>query len=746
MTDDQRISELLERVMDGSDPEEACRDFPGLLPEVRQRWHHIRSVQSQLDGLFPSSHAGLDGHGSHGFGTPFARGELPHIPGYHVESLLGSGGIGAVYKAMHLKLKRSVAIKMLILGQYATERELTSLLKEAEAVAALRHPNIVQVHDVGDLDGQPFFTMEYVDGGSLAQKLGGRPLPAREAAKLIMALARAIEAAHSAGIVHRDLKPGNILLSIDGTPKVADFGLARRNEGDAALTLSSARMGTPSYMAPEQALGKPDAFAPAVDVYALGAILYELLTGRPPFSSELTAELLRQVVDEEPVSPLRLNPRLPRDLVTICLRCLQKSPSRRYANASALATDIEHFLNHEPILARPIGSIERGIRWARRKPAAAGLLITAVGLASLLIGVAAAEWNRQAALMAEKRRLTERLQSALQLEQQQQYSEARAILGRLGDAGFPDLRAQIDRALAEVDLVTTLDDLRMSRAMSGHLTFDRTAAQRAYERAFIVAGIGGPGEDPAIVAARISAMSVRSALVAAIDDWVFCTTEAEGRNWLLQVARLADPDPAWRDRVRDPSVWGDAATLSELAQNVNLGDQSVSLLLMFAGLLDRHDQDPVGFLYRVQAAHPGDFFASFVLAETLDGLDNADSIGYYRAAIAVRPRAVAAYVNLGNTLDRLGRADEALDSWERAVAVNPEALAAQYTLALGLLKRQRYEECINHCRKVTEMQSNNVMAHCMWADALIGLAGLRRRRLSLIAWMSTASPCHPSEP
>ena len=219
--------------------------------------------------------------------TPWQGGaDLPRIPGYEVEELLGRGGMGIVYKARHLRLNRFVALKMLIAGAYAAPRERARFQREAEAVASLRHPNIVSVYDVGDHEGWPYFTMEFLEGGSLAQGLAGTPQPARHAAAVLTTLAEAVQAAHSAGIVHRDLKPANILLTAIGTPKVADFGLARHFDGEAGITQSGARLGTPSYMAPEQASGKAGQIGPAADIYSLGALLYEMLTGRPPFRGE----------------------------------------------------------------------------------------------------------------------------------------------------------------------------------------------------------------------------------------------------------------------------------------------------------------------------------------------------------------------------------------------------------------------------------------------------------------------------
>ena len=304
---------------------------------------------------------------------PPSAAALPSIPGYEVQTVLGHGGMGVVYKAWHRGLQRPVALKMLLAGEFARSEERERLLREAKAVASLRQVNIVQVYDVGDLNGRPYFTMEFVEGGNLAQKLAGTPQPARQAAALVATIAEAIHVAHQSGLVHRDLKPGNILLTANGIPKITDFGLARSLADEGGLTLSGVTLGTPSYMAPEQARGRKNTMGPAVDVYALGAILYEMLTGRPPFLAESASATVQQVLADDPVPPSRLNPQVPRDLETIGLKCLRKEPERRYASAAALADDLRRFERGEPITARPVGRIERLARWARRRPTAAAL-------------------------------------------------------------------------------------------------------------------------------------------------------------------------------------------------------------------------------------------------------------------------------------------------------------------------------------------------------------------------------------
>jgi serine/threonine-protein kinase len=307
-------------------------------------------------------------------------------PGYEVLQELGRGGMGVVYLARQHGLHRQVALKMILAGDHAGPAERERFQTEAQAVGQLQHPNVVQVYEVGECAGRPYLSMEYCAGGSLAKKLAGTPLPPREAAAYTVTLARAAHAAHEKGIVHRDLKPANVLLGADGTLKITDFGLAKKLDS-AGPTTSGALLGTPSYMAPEQAGAKTGPVGPATDVYALGAILYEMLTGRPPFRAENTWETVRQLINDRPVSVRQLQPKVHRDLETICLKCLEKTCSRRYASAAELADDLQRYLDGKPILARPAGRIERGWRWCRRNPALAGMTGTAVLF--LLVGLAA---------------------------------------------------------------------------------------------------------------------------------------------------------------------------------------------------------------------------------------------------------------------------------------------------------------------------------------------------------------------
>jgi serine/threonine protein kinase/tetratricopeptide (TPR) repeat protein len=314
------------------------------------------------------------------------RAKAGQIPGYEIVAKLGQGGMGVVYKARQVGLNRLVALKMIIGGSQARTDHLARFRTEAEAVARLRHPNILHIYDIGEFDDVPFVALELLEGGDLADRLAGTPQPGRQAAELMVTLARAVHAAHQAGILHRDLKPTNILFTDDGVPKITDFGLAKRLDSDSKQTESGQIMGTPSYMAPEQARGHTKAVGPAADVYALGAILYEMLTGRPPFKGETPMETVRQVVDDEPVPPRRLVPKLARDLETICLKCLAKEPYKRYPSPAALADDLVRHMEGRPIQARPSSAWERSVKWTRRRPVAAMSLALGIAGALGLVG------------------------------------------------------------------------------------------------------------------------------------------------------------------------------------------------------------------------------------------------------------------------------------------------------------------------------------------------------------------------
>lgn len=298
---------------------------------------------------------------------------LHSVGAYELLEQVGEGGMGVVFKARQRALNRIVAVKMLRSGSLAGQAEIKRFRIEAQAAARLQHPNIVSIHEVGDQEGHLFFSMDFIQGRTLSQIAGRTPLPPVRAARYCRTIAQAIHHAHTQGVLHRDLKPGNVMIDAQDQPRITDFGLAKATDTDADLSLSGGILGTPSYMSPEQAAGKRGAAAPATDIYAVGAILYDLLTGRPPFRADSPVETMRQVIESEPAPPRLLNARIDRDLETICLKCLAKDPRRRYDTAQELSDDLERYLNREPIHARRIGTVARVHRWTRRHPSLAAL-------------------------------------------------------------------------------------------------------------------------------------------------------------------------------------------------------------------------------------------------------------------------------------------------------------------------------------------------------------------------------------
>jgi formylglycine-generating enzyme required for sulfatase activity len=414
--------------------------------------------------------------------TPGESGEYPEIPGYEILGICGHGGMGVVYRARQLGANRLVALKMLRAVEGASPTERLRFQIETEAVARLQHPHIVQLHEVGEVRGQPFFSLEYCDGGILTDRLKRqRPSP-REAAALIETLARAMHYAHLRGVVHRDLKPGNVLLASPGResgeliPKITDFGLAKRIDAEARdVSKSGAIMGTAGYMAPEQAAGQVHDTGPAADVYALGALLYECLTGRPPFEGPAHVVLLR-VMQDEPIPPSRLDATLPRDLETICLKCLSKKPDRRYASAEELADDLRRFRAGEPIRARPVGRAERALKWARRRPALAALLgvvlLALVSLAVLSGNLVAARNDADAKRQAAEKEADKARKARDYLVRIFELSDARTQTGTLTPrqilddaerripqdfADQPELRAELQAAIDGVYAKITQD-------------------------------------------------------------------------------------------------------------------------------------------------------------------------------------------------------------------------------------------------------------------------------------------------
>jgi WD40 repeat protein/predicted Ser/Thr protein kinase len=435
---------------------------------------------------------------------------LRSLGDYELVDEIARGGMGVIYRARQASLNRMVAVKVLLAGHFADATFIRRFRYEAEAAASLNHPNIVSIYEVGDHEGQPYFSMELIEGRSLAELARENPLPARRAAQLVKVIAEAVHFAHGRGVLHRDLKPSNVLVDAQDVPHITDFGLAKRVEGATDLTVPGQVLGTPNYMPPEQAdpkRGPPNA---ASDVYSLGAILYQLLTGRAPFMAESITQTLRLVVEVDPVAPRLLNPILPRDLETICMKCLEKEPPRRYPSAHELADELDRFLRDEPIRARPIGAPARFVRWCRRKPtlalsigvAAVLLLVIAIGSPVALIRL---ERARKAAELARQKETSLRLraESAERGTEAQLYTalleQARATV-RSGEMG-QRVRAldALQRAAAisnnvvlrrEVFAALALPDLRFARESSHGPEFTLRKPDPKFERIALARGKG----------------------------------------------------------------------------------------------------------------------------------------------------------------------------------------------------------------------------------------------------------------
>lgn len=756
MPDEGRIQQLLEEMLERDcTPEEVCSNATDLLPEIRARWARVCRVANQLDELFP---------GSGSFPrTDSVVGEdvVPQITGYRVEAILGRGGMGVVFKAQQLKPNRPVAVKMLLAGPYAGPQELARFLREIEAVATLQHPNIVQIHEVSEHAGRPYFTMELVEGGSLAQHLA-RALPSPLlAAELVATLAVTVQFAHKSGIIHRDLKPANILLAAPlsaesqrasgqpswGVPKIADFGLACFVNAEPELTLSGARLGTPGYMAPEQSLGKTAEIGPASDIYSLGVILYEALAGRTPFEGATAAETERRVISEEPAPPSRFNAKVPRDLDTICLKCLHKNPSRRYASAQDLADDLHRFLDGKPVLARPVGPLERGVKWARRHPTAATLtaaLLVLVGMAGATgVWLQQQQNDRRVAKEQQQRHAHNAIETALrrvdELRQQERWRDAKLILTeaatQLAVAESPLLEKQFRRAESDIQFASDLDRVREGLFYLPDGKFDFQQQATEYQKLFDRTGLRISDELDTI-AASILASAIGPQIVAALEHWAYNAHKLADNVLaarLLQLARSVDPEPSWRDQFRDTAAW----TLPELKRLANTAFATspppTEKQLALLGLMLREVHGGyrnTELLAKACQRHPSNFWLNREMGDasfTDDRLHEA--AGFYRAALALRPENAVVNVKLGHVLLKIGQTEEALAAYRRAAVLDPSSYF-RGQLIRSLAVTGYWKDAEAECQKVMETDPTDTRVPSDLAN-LLQLHGWEDRGLAL---------------
>jgi Flp pilus assembly protein TadD len=739
----------------------------------------VRALRRAFAGAAPGTEAGRDdrtpapaGQASGitataalqpGAAAPDGDGLPARVAGYTILARLGLGGMGVVYKARQQRPDRLVALKMLPAGEHGGPEWRARLLAEAEALARVQHPHILQIHGVGEQEGRAFLVLEYAVHGSLAERLKEAPLPPPAAARLVETLAEAVHFAHERGIVHRDLKPGNILLASGGrkppecggsssgdscpalaecVPKVADFGLAKLVGGGTGLTCTGMILGTPSYMAPEQADGQGKEAGPATDVYALGAILYECLTGRPPFRAASQAATLRQVLSEEPLSPRRLDSSVPRDLDTVCLKCLEKEPARRYASAQALAEDLARFGTGQPLRARPVGPAGKAVKWVRRNPVGAGLV---AALMLLAVGAAGVLWWAQqqhedrAAERARRRQAADGAVAVALGQARLLLEQARAT--PLTDAGkFNEALATATSAAELTRAAEVSDELRQEVAeLVATLRDEGEAAERDRRLLAALAAVRGPREGPMprrddsgqvtglaqpgadeqfqaafrawdehfdadalptdVAAARLRARppAVVSEVVAALDEWA-------GERRQDQTRRQNDP-AAWQRRCR--SLEALAAALDDdapdrrqlrdmLARGTLQRERALGLLsVALRPVPVPFDVGPGEDQRRLRqwAAEARQRVATepvlrlLTLARALQAAgDDALAEALLRAAVDARPQELALHAALGKFLEdrQPPRWAEAVRCYEAARALRPaagEALAQALVLA-----------------------------------------------------------------
>jgi tetratricopeptide (TPR) repeat protein len=641
-------------------------------------------------------------------GEDVAAARFPTVPGYEILAELGRGGMGVVYQARDAGLKRLVALKMVLAGDCAGRDELARFQKEAEAIARLRHPNIVQIYEVGEVRGTPFFSLEFVEGGSLARHLAGAPQPPRSAAQFVAVLARAMHAAHQAGIVHRDLKPANILLSFSretpasadssfretinqAVPKISDFGLAKHLDADSDQTRSGVIMGTPSYMAPEQAEGRAREVGPAADVYALAAILYELLTGRPPFKGTDTLDTLQQVRAREPVPPTRLQPSVPRDLDTVCLAGLRKDPRRRYGSAEALADDLQRWLDGRPIHARPVTAGERAWKWARRHPALAAL---GVALPLLLVSATA---GLIVFLQLDRMRTAARLQQSEVARNAQewwiggrdaeaggqpalakeQWNNALTILNANPEAGDAEMRSRLEEGISRVAALLEQQAAEKQLLVAREEFAGRHARFRKHRDEALFHAISIRPREAGEGAAEVMRKAPQ-----ALAEFDLDTRDPQALAHGLDPFRPAIA-PEQLGHVAEECVEVLLAWAEAEAQSHGAGGQAARALQLLDGAAALAGAHGVGASRALHLAR----------AHCLDLLDKAaDAEAERKRARAIAPKTVSDHFAEALEFHRGGQWDEAATECARAVELRHDHFWARYVRALCCLNAQRWSD------------------------------------------------------
>jgi tetratricopeptide (TPR) repeat protein len=700
---------------------------------------------------------------------PPARESAGEVPGtlgdFRLLREVGRGGMGVVYEAEQISLRRRVALKVLPFAATMDPRQLQRFKNEAQAAAQLHHTHIVPVHYVGCERGVYFYAMQFVEGHSLAaviaglgaasrpvvkqanqptmDQAAGQPIPSAEldtaqmldglstarstrnaawfrtVARLGVEAAEALDHAHQHGIVHRDVKPANLLVDAAGHLWVTDFGLAQV-QSDARITISGDLIGTLRYMSPEQALAQRRLVDHRTDVYSLGATLYELLTLEPVFAGTDRQELLRQIAFEEPPPLRRRNRALPAELETIVLKTLEKVPAERYATAQDLADDLRRFLQDDPIRARRPTLGKRLARWCRRhKPLVAGVGVLL--LMALLLGGVGLWWIQR--LRVE---VGADLREAELFQEQEHWQEALRALerasGKLTWGGPVSLRQRVDVLRRDVYLVYRLEEARLLASAATDMAFDYVGADRAYSEAFAGHGLDVTELAPQEVAERIRSLAIRTHIVAALDNWASVREKLRARSGepLWELARLADDDE-WRQQLRDPQVRRDREALERLAEKEGALDQPPVNLVLLGRALDaaRGRAAAVTLLRKAYQRHPADFWISLLLAELLfrGSRTSAEAIGFSRVALALRPQSPAVHNFLGDALKVQGKLTEAEEHLRKAIELNPNYASAYGILGSTLRLQGKLARAEAAYRKSIALSPDNA-----WVYYHLGLA------------------------
>jgi serine/threonine-protein kinase len=711
---------------------------------------------------------------------------LPQVPGYDVLDILGHGGMGVVYRARQRSLDRFVALKMIRNAHVSSPAERLRFRAEALAVAQLTHPHIIQIHEIGEHDGVPYISLELVEGGTLDDWLSERPQPALEAAAFVEQVARAVQFAHARGLMHRDLKPSNLLLDWgphnaervhlgQATPKIADFGLVKQIDATDGLTRTGEVMGTPSYMAPEQANPSAGATGPWTDVYALGAILYELLTGRPPFEGPTGLDTLRLVLDSEPVAPRRLRRDIPADLETIVLKCLAKDPRQRYLSAEDLADDLARFAAGEPIRGRPIGALTRLGRRMRRNPVVAGLagvlllLLAGLGIFALALWHRDAEHHRLGLQTVDKHladvadlerealrtRAPEDFDRALQkLELAEEHLQRIREPYLFEQAAAVQQRLLRNRALAQDDqqeksrdaaFVQVLDSARLDLLGAEEdgrmvVTNGQTLRQALLDNGIPV---GKAGPDELVAAVRKRGRIQREIVDAMVECYPGLANEKEVGDFLAAIDAL-EGDPAARQVLewlaRDPE-----RMLEPANQRLLRKLPASYTLVTSSSLVHRENTDGAVRVLRAGiVVQPENFWLHYSLGHVLQTRQPpapAAALTAFFAALAVRPSSGHTLTNLGCALMGVGRQEEGLEYLEKACRLHPNFASYHNNLAIALRHVGQLDRARAELRRALEIDPR-------YPNALVEMAGVELESGKLAdaaTWLGKAIEAVPRE-